>query len=180
MTPTEIVQRDISFGPLKTEHHIHTMDERFRRSFLSFVEARILPQVEGQFSRVEGQVTSLYDDPKYFGPRSAVRFRYFYEFRFHSPDGVETVRGKLDYDPTTGSFTEGRQRHPQVDSFSAQRKRKDMMAMVGAISERYRAGERDIVCPYCGSALSIWYLQHRDFIKDIRCPTKGCLNVHFD
>lgn len=178
--PKELTERDVSFGPFKTRHHARTVDQRFRESFILFVRDHVLPFVEGAFHKVEGKVTSYYDDTKYFGPLSAVRFRYFYEIHFHSPDGSETAKGELDYDPAAATFRESRRIPPHVDSLSLQRKRKGMMEKVMEITTRYRAGERELTCPYCGLLLSIWYLEERNFIKDIRCPSKDCLAVHFD
>ena len=180
MTRTEIIERDVSFGPFKTEHHNRTVDSRFRRSFFSFLQDRVLPSVDGNFTRAEGRLWSYYDDPKYFGPLSILRFRYFYEIGFHSPEGLETATGEIDYNPATSMFGETRIRPLHVDSLVLQRKRRDMMEKVMVICDLFRKGQREFSCPYCGSLLSIWYLKERDFLKDIRCPTKDCLRIHFD
>jgi hypothetical protein len=180
MNRTKMLRDGISFGPFRTVHHERTVDERFRGAFLSYLENRVLGGVEGRVARVEGRVSSHYDDPKHFGPLSVVKFRYHYEIAFHSPQGVETARGDLDYDPSTVSFIETRQRPPVVDSLSAQGRRNDMLQKVELIEQRYRNGEREPACPYCGYPLSIWYIAERDFVKDIRCRTNGCLLVHFD
>ena len=180
MNGIEIVRQSILFGPFKTEHHSRTVDERFREAFFAFLESKFLPQVDGQFTRVDGRLTSYYDDQKYFGPLSVVKHRYFYEFRLHSAEGTETARGEIDYDPKTATFSESKVRPPHVDSLSRQRRMKDMTVKISSIIERFKAGERGLVCPDCGSVLSVWYLEDRKFVKDISCPTHGCLRVHFD
>jgi len=178
--PGEFHEHDVSFGPFKTEHHTRTVDARFRTAFIAFVRDRILPLVEGSFTRVEGKLYSNYDDPKYFGPLSVVRFRYFFELAFHSPDGMEAARGHLDYNSGAATFSEVPRQPPHVYSLSLQRRRKYVGEKIIEIAKRYREGERDMVCPICGSLISVLYLEKRDFIEGIHCQTKGCIAERFN
>jgi len=180
MTRKEILETSIAFGPFKTEHHNQAVDQRFRECFFTYLTEQVLPKVEGSFTTAEGKLTSHYDDIKFFGPNSILKNRYFYKITFRSPEGEERALGEVDYDRQHGTFIPGRIKPPHVRTLSHQRRIQDMMDKCLSIVQRYRAGEREIACPYCGLPLSIWYLEDRDLIKNIACPTKGCFNVHFD
>lgn len=104
MQPTEIVERDLSFGPFETEVCRESVDANVRRAVLSFIREQVLPHLDGVFTHMEGRVTSHYDKPEY-ATRSDLRFRYYLKCTFHSPEGDETAQGELIYDPETRTCT---------------------------------------------------------------------------
>jgi hypothetical protein len=177
MTAIETIKNGVHFGPFKTEHHRKVVDKIFQDHFFNYMELEILPKVEGQFDRVEGRVWSHYDDTKFFGPLSLLKFRYYFEISFHSGISKEIARGEVNYDKDHGTFTGTSKSPPHVDSLSHQKKRLEMMDQVKSIVQRCRDGERDIKCPNCNAPLSIWMIG--EMVKDIRCPNH-CIRTHFD
>lgn len=176
----QMLEDGIRFGPFKTEHHRLTVDAAFKAAFLTFVMEQILPKVTIQFGQVDGHLRSGHDDERFFGPNSCVKFRYGFKCYFILGDEREEAKGTVDYDPDTKSFV-GR---TEVDTLAAQaaelKQRGQILEILERIEER---GEENINCPECGKPLSIWKVDFgsgKPFVKDIGCPTKGCIRVHFD
>lgn len=166
---------EIQFGPFKTEHHRQTVDERFKACVLDFIAKNIEPRLTVKPVKVEARLVAVYDDPKFFGPNSLVKYMYMLECLFTSEKGTEKGVASLEYDIETGTFSP--RSSSRVDTLALQRSREERQKTTWAIMEKVESGAKKIVCPYCGATLGVHRLNGK--LKDIKCPTQDCICMHF-
>jgi hypothetical protein len=181
----QLIAEGITFGPFRTWHHRRTTGRVFQASFLQFVIDNIASRVTIDYVKVEGHVTTDYDDKKFFGPNSVVKYRYNFRCDFVSGELKETASAQVDFDPVTSTFT--RARWPtKVSTIADQEEMKRLEAqhcdILRQLIARINAGDKDIACPQCGAIMSVRWISKdgKPFLKDIECPTKACWFVHYD
>lgn len=182
---SQLIADGITFGPFKTWHHRRVMGRAFRSAFLQFVIDNIVSRVTIDFVKVEGHLTTDYDDKKFFGPNSVVKYRYNLRCVFICGESKETASAQVDYDPTTSTFTSAR--WPlRVTTIAEQAEKKrsyeQYSEMLRHVVARLDAGEENIACPKCGAALSVSWTRKDNTrsLKEIKCPTRNCWFVHYD
>lgn len=176
MLSIEVVKKAMQFGPFNTEYHRTTVNSTFCKQFFDYLERSILPQVEGKIDFVDGHLWSDYDSEIFVGPESIAKRRYSFIIRFFSGRKKQTAKGEVEYYKEQGEFKPSRRFRPSVDSLSAQRIQRDLGKEVGLIAQRYRAGDRDISCPFCAQKISIKAWGEKIF--EIKC--QKCFLVHID
>jgi hypothetical protein len=177
MVPIEKVKNALQFGPFKTNHHRATVDSKFQSEFFDYLERSILPQVEGEIDRVDGRLWSDYDEEIFTGPQSIAKRRYSFKIRFFSGREKQTASGEVEYFEEKGAFEPSRRYAPSVDTLSAKKMRRDHDKNMELILKRFRAGQQNIPCPFCGSKISITAWGEK--IREIRCA-KCLLLAHID
>jgi len=150
------MEQAITFGPFRMAHLQEQIDERFRQAFFDYVVTQVIPRADGRIVRVEGKVTSHYDQPQ-FVPLAEVRHRFFYELSLISPRGIEEALGELDFHAATASWTPSQTKAPAVNTLTKQRRRQALIESFGYELVRPAA------CPHCqaGTVAEIHYgLRH--------------------
>src|SRR5258706_3490473 len=97
-----VLRQGITFGPFKTGYHRNAVNAVFQEAFLRHLAREIVPNLSIPTDSVRGSVTALYDDPKYLGPNSAVKFKYHFEGNFLHGELKENVRLEFAVDPGAG------------------------------------------------------------------------------
>ncbi|HEX5222031.1 MAG TPA: hypothetical protein VFZ59_20885 [Verrucomicrobiae bacterium] len=141
---TPSLEQGVTFGPFRMPHFQEQVDDRFRRAFYNYIAQNVIPACDGKIDRIEGRVSSHYDQAE-FANLGEVKSRYYYEIACFSPGGVEEASGELDYDPVTASWTPSRVKSPGVRTLSHKRRHKAWLE-----SHRYRPPQPE-ECPQCRS-----------------------------
>jgi hypothetical protein len=94
MRPEEIIERDLRFGPFRTEEFRRSVTESLRTAVVNFLVKQVLRYLTVEFSRMDGAITSLYDSPQ-FVTRPDLTCRYMFELSFHSAEGADYVGGEI-------------------------------------------------------------------------------------
>jgi hypothetical protein len=142
------LEEGIVFGPFATDHFRNQADAKFRSDFLNYVRKSILPRAKGKTPLVRGEVLAAYDEPRYLGPDSALKFRYSFGMLFSSAQGEEGTSGVVDYSRNTGTFSTGKQ-GLVCNNFADRKSYHDRRLTEERIAFRYRQGQRKILCPTC-------------------------------
>ena len=100
----DVLKQGITFGPFQTAHHRSIVNAEFQAAFLRHIARAIVPNLTIGTDRVEGTVRADYDDEKYFGPRSAVKFKYTFEGMFRQGERRERVDLKFEFVPGPEGF----------------------------------------------------------------------------
>jgi hypothetical protein len=114
------IEQGVIFGPFRMPHLQELVNERMRQAFYSYLAQQVMPLLEGEISRIDGQVYSHYDRQE-FAALAVVRRRYYYEITLSSATGVEDAWGELDYDPDTATYTPSRIKPPGVRTLTEKR-----------------------------------------------------------
>ncbi len=146
------LEEGTTFGPFQTEYFQHAVDDQFRADLFAFVRSHIVPRIRGKEPVIKGEVYAPYDQDRHLGPMSVLKNRYQVWFSFISPEGEESVSGRLIYDRASGSFSPGREKL-HWDSASDNASSARMRNRVARIAYRYNQGQRKILCPFCGNGL---------------------------
>jgi hypothetical protein len=99
-----VLKQGITFGPFKTAHHQSIVNAEFQAAFLRHIAEAVVPNLTIGTDRVEGTVRAMYDQEKYFGPRSAVKFKYSFEGTFYQGQRRETVDLGMAFEPLASGF----------------------------------------------------------------------------
>jgi hypothetical protein len=168
----------IEFGPFKTQHHNSVVDARFRQALYAWIRRRVFPELSSPPNRISGRLWSNYDDEKYFGPLSAIKYRYQLELVSHVAGGTDEVNVTLDYGPSSGTFADDKV-PLRVDTPAKKQDRNLQLTQVMDVFARYLRGERGITCPRCGGVLEISCSPNAKIVKGVRCL--GCeeFRAHF-
>jgi hypothetical protein len=118
---------------------------------------------------------AAYDEPRYLGPNSALKFRYSFGIFFSSAKGEEGTRGMVDYSRETGLFSTGK--HGVLCDNFAHRKTYHGRELIKArIAFRYRQGQRKILCPACNKSHLVEFEDNADndwiLVSTYMCPLK--------
>ncbi|MCW8133285.1 MAG: hypothetical protein KIS92_23275 [Planctomycetota bacterium] len=164
----------VVFGPFKSEHQLATVDAHFRAAAYTCLESHVLSKFESAFTRIKGGIGG-YDDPKYFGPNSLIKYRYFFGLHVFAPGVVEHANGILDYNPDS---REMRLYRATVESLEFQKQRIIEKAYLTAVMWKAARGDSDIQCPYCRERISVY--RHGKKMAHLAC--NGCrkIRVIFD
>ena len=181
-----ILDEGIRFGPFNTEHHRDTVNAEFRTAFLRYVHERIIPMVTIAFTQVDGHLTTEYDERRFLGPNSAIKYRYDFKCSFILGDQKEEARAIVDYDPNEPSFSEPRW-PASVLTLAEQARRQEHDRQLADVHRRIVDGEDPIACPQCGAPLTILaydrkrlFRKKTRFVRHIECQAHKCLQVMYD
>jgi hypothetical protein len=118
---------------------------------------------------------AAYDEPRYLGPNSALKFRYSFEIFFSSAKGEEGVSGVVDYSRETGLFSTGKL-GVLCDNFAHRKTYHGRELLEARIAFRYRQGQRKILCPTCKKPHLVEFYDNADndwiLVSTHRCPLK--------
>jgi hypothetical protein len=99
-----ILKQGITFGPFKTAHHQSIVNAEFQAAFLRRLAEAIVPNLSIGTDSVKGTVSARYDEEKYFGPNSVVKFRYSFRGTFYQGNRQERVDFGFEVEPLPSGF----------------------------------------------------------------------------
>ena len=144
---------DIKIGPFVTEHHKMVGDSAFRSALESWIQHEVYPRLSGITDRIEGSVTTQYDDPKFLGPNSAVKYRYELKLQCWIGEDYDEARATLIFDPDQQSFDEHPNERLSVITSETRRAEEELFAAGDDFSAAFDDPNAELKCPSCQGIL---------------------------
>lgn len=167
----------IRIGPFTSAYHRALVDSAFIEQFQTFVEQRLISQLDHPLIETTGSISACFDDDRFCGPISAIRNLFHVELTFQGPSEASVIQTDLNFDPSSGVFSGRHGKSLYVWTPRRQQRRDEdrqkIKAVIAAIQE---GGDDDkYVCPLCQSQL---VTVNTGQILDVRCPSR-CFKYNF-
>jgi hypothetical protein len=164
----------IVYGPFNAEYHRALVNDSFKRALREALTAKLLPQLDHDFTDATGTLAACFDEDRFCGPNSLVRDCFRLEFQFRGPDGESRIKTEITYN--RGEFSARRGHSLYLWTPSRQRKRQlkeeAIQRTVGAILDN--ALDRPS-CPLCSAEL---HVINAPALFDVVCPNR-CFKYNF-
>jgi hypothetical protein len=149
---------------LRAEFHRRLAGARWTASLAHFLEETIAGHPEIQSSNAAGVIKSRYDDPRYFGPNSVVKYQFEVALRIQLRGDFfrrATFEASVQYDPNDESFRILRH-STSVDTPAIRRENKRIADAAAKMCKRIRANcseeeASEFRCPRCEGPIEIGF-----------------------
>lgn len=108
LSELQFMKINLEICPSETAHHQQAIDEAALAKVYSYISDTVAPQANPGFTHITGSFFAEYDEQRYLGPLSLVKYYYGLNIWFHhdDPDKNQHFIVTLVLDPVSSTFTE--------------------------------------------------------------------------
>lgn len=98
------LRRGTRFGPFRMEEHRRRVDRDFRRNVLQHIRRQAAKLLTIRWTKVMARVSTAYDEPRFMGPSSVVKYRYSFQGIFEGSGRRERLAFDFEFEPRPAGF----------------------------------------------------------------------------